>query len=237
MADMEALPGSTTWRYLTGVIGVAMLAAGTWAVVRNIANAGVIALVIAGAALLVIPLIVHRLRSLTLGWEGVEIRLTEQIRQLGAPRTAELVAHSDLASLAESYATVREELAEFREARVRVQDALVKRAAALAQRQRFDRTEVSRLLEHGTPTLRVLALGLMEGNPLLADFRSIAEAVGNAGSRNEQYHGLVVAERAWQRLTTAERRQLVGLIDQADVPADSDRARIAERLRRQLLPV
>jgi hypothetical protein len=63
---------------------------------------------------------------------------------------------------------------------------LVERAAAVADREKFDPSEVRTLFQNATPTMRVLALGLMQGDPSLADEATMLDAITNPRSANEQ---------------------------------------------------
>lgn len=79
----------------------------------------------------------------------------------------------------------------YRDAKVHLQDRLVERAAALAELEKFEAGEARELLKNGTPTMRVLALGLMEGDPSLADGATILSAIADSRSGNEQFHGQI----------------------------------------------
>jgi hypothetical protein len=57
--------------------------------------------------------------------------------------------------------------AEYRSAKLHLQDLLVERSAAIARREKFDAAEVRLLFKNGAPTMRVLVLGLMQGDPSL----------------------------------------------------------------------
>jgi len=81
----------------------------------------------------------------------------------------------------------------------------VERAAAVARREKFDASEVRRLFQNAAPTMRVLAIGLMQGDPSLADGPTIVEAIANSRSANEQYQGLKLTEQCWPRLTPSYR--------------------------------
>lgn len=138
---------------------------------------------------------IDRVERVSVSATGLELRLTRQISELGAPKTARILDRSDLASFAESYALVREELGDpaYRDAKVHLQDRLVERAAALAELEKFEAGEAREPFKNGTPTMRVLALGLMEGDPSLADGATILSAIADSRSGNEQFHGLRLA--------------------------------------------
>jgi hypothetical protein len=164
----------------------------------------------------------------------VELTLSKAIVELGAPKAAELLEQSGLTGLVESYEFVRRELSDpsYENARIRLQDALVEQAASLSRTQKLDPTEVRRMFRDGSPLLRVLTLGLMEGDPSLADASVIMSAVSTSRTANEQFHGLKLAQLLWRNLSTAERAAVLAAAD-ADprVAQDSDRKAIVDTLR------
>jgi hypothetical protein len=88
-----------------------------------------------------------------------------------APKAAQILQRTNLASFAESYAFIHQELdvLEYRDVEVHLQELLVERSAGIARREKFDASEVRTLFKNGSPMLRALALGLMEGDSCLAD--------------------------------------------------------------------
>ncbi|TFD49127.1 hypothetical protein E3T55_11670 [Cryobacterium frigoriphilum] len=189
---------------------------------------------ITGALLMVSPFLIDRLENLTVGTTGVELRLSVTVAELGAPKTALLLDHSDLAAAVESYAFVRTVLTDPRHlnAKVVLQDSLVAQAVALANREKFSATEVRLLFREGPPIVRTLALGLMQGNPDLADGTSIFTAVSRSQTGNEQYHALVLARLCWRDLSPADRGAILAAVD-ADpfIAGDADRREAANQLR------
>jgi hypothetical protein len=194
-------------RPFSSVIGVGLLIAGTVKALGASSDAGAISLVAVGAVLAIIPFIIDRVEQVSVSGTGFELRLTREISSLGAPKAAKILDRSDLASFAESYAFIHEELSSpaYRDARVHLQDLLVERAAALARRERFDPQEVRTLFKNGSPMIRVLTLGLMQGDPSLADGTSITSAIADSRSGNEQYQGLQLALLCWSKLMESER--------------------------------
>jgi hypothetical protein len=180
------------------VIGFALLSAGVVATfVVN--SAGSVAMVLAGGTLLVAPFLAGRLEELSLGAQGVSFKLSREIAELGAPDTARKLEREGLSQFAYAYAFVREELDD-RE-RIKLQDELVARAKGVAVRESLDPSEVRELFRKGSPVLRVLTLGLMEGDPSLADISSLTSAISESRTANEQFHGLKLAQQLWPRMT------------------------------------
>ena len=164
---------------------------------------------------------------------GLELRLSREIADLGAPKTAQILERTELATFAESYAFIYEELrdSKYLEARIYLQDRLVECAAAVARRQKFDASEVRTLFRNGSPMIRVLTLGLMEGDPSLADDAAILSAVGDSRSGNEQYHGLKLAVLCWQKLPKSSQQALKSLVrENSYIQQDSERWNLAEHL-------
>lgn len=215
-----------------GVVGLALLAVGAVKSVSVAGDTGAIALVLAGAVLLVSPFIVDRVQRVSVSATSVDLWLVGQVSELGAPKAAQILQRTTLGSFAESYALVHDELTgpDYRKARIHLQDLLVERAAGIARRERFEAREVRRVFASGSLVVRVLALGLMQGDWSLADVGTITAAVQDGRSRNEQYQGLQLAKLCWPRLSTAERQEVRRAIGQTDLEADSGRWRKAQEV-------
>jgi hypothetical protein len=219
---------------LAAAAGLALVAVVCLQAIRNNETDALFTLALVGAGLLVVPLIYQRLETLKVSATAVELTLSKAIVELGAPKAAELLEQSGLTGLVESYEFVRRELSDpsYENARIRLQDALVEQAASLSHTQKLDPTEVRRMFRDGSPLLRVLTLGLMEGDPSLADASVIVSAVSTSRTANEQFHGLKLAQLLWRNLSTAERAAVLAAAD-ADprVAQDSDRKAIVDTLR------
>jgi hypothetical protein len=162
---------------------------------------------------------------------GLRSGLPVRSGALGAPKTAQILDHSDLGRFAESYALIHEELHDprYREARVHLQDLLVDRAAALARREKFDASEVRTLFKNGSPMIRVLTLGLMRGDPSLADSATIISAIADSRSGNEQHNGLQLTLFCWPKLLKSERHVIQAAVtDNLYIYPGSNRAPLAE---------
>jgi len=193
----------------------------------------IVALLVVGSLLLVAPRLLDRLESLKVSGSGVELSLSKEIANLGAPKTAALLETTGLTSYMQSYEFIREELTDekYRGARVRLQDALVDRAASIARTQKLDANEVRRMFAEGQPLLRVLALGLMEGDPSLADAHTILDAISAPRMPNEQYHGLKLAQFCWTGLSQPDQAAVLAAARADDrIAADQDRKAILDRL-------
>jgi hypothetical protein len=220
--------------WLAATAGLALVVVVCLQAIRNDETAGLTALALVGAGLLVVPLVYQRLESLKVSATAVELTLSKAIVELGAPKAAELLERSGLTGMVESYEFVRRELRDpaYENARIRLQDALVDEAASLSRTQKLDPIEVRRIFRDGSPLLRVLTLGLMEGDPSLADASVIVSAISTSRTANEQFHGLKLAGLLWRNLSAGERAAVLAAAD-ADprVAQDLDRQSIVDTLR------
>ncbi len=185
-----------------------------------------------GALLIVTPLVVHRLQSVS-HKDGAWELVFSDAEKAGGKKTARKLEGAGLLDLASHYQFVHSELDadEFRAAKVHLQDTLVERAAQLALKTSLDAEEVRNLVEHGAPVMKVLALGLMKGNPRLASVEALAFAISNSATANEQYHALLIARDSWPRLEEAQRRSLIDVIEKdRHIPEDSDRKGVAAEI-------
>ena len=214
------------------VAGLAVLVTGAVKFAATAGDDDAITMVIAGGVLVVLPLILDRVERISLAGSGVELWLVSEVSSRGAPETAKILQRTDLASIAGSYALAHAELTgpEFRDARKRLQDLLVRRAAVIASQEKFSAAEVRTLFATGSPVVRVLALGLMQGDVSLADMQTLAAAVADGGSGNEQYQGLELALLYRNRFALGDWRQIRDVIDRARFETGSDRANLAHRL-------
>jgi hypothetical protein len=220
--------------WLAGLAGLSLVVLVCVQAVRKDQSDALVALALVGAALLVIPLLYQRLESLKVSPTAVELTLSKAIVELGAPKVAQLLEQSGLTGMVESYEFVRRELADpsYMNARIRLQDALVDQAASLSRTQKLDPKEVQRIFREGSPLLRVLTLGLMEGDPSLADASVVVSAIATSRTANEQYHGLVLAKLLWRNLPAGDRAAVLAAAD-ADprIAQDTDRKAAVEKLR------
>jgi hypothetical protein len=219
-------------RLLVGAAGLALLIVGTGKFAGTAGDAGAITLVVAGTVLLLSPFILNRLQRISLSATKVDLWLTTQVSDRGAPETAVILQRTELGSFVESYALVHDELtaSEYRAARIHLQDLLVHRAASVARHEKFEAGEVRRLFSNGSVVMRVLVLGLMQGDISLADSGTVTSAVADSRSRNEQYQGLRLAEIARQRFSARDKQEICAAIQRANIERRSDRWPVAQRV-------
>jgi hypothetical protein len=205
------------WTWAVALGGAALLAVAASELIGGDADAGVPWLVLAGGFLVVGPIFFDRLTRLSVGPDGFRFDLSLQIARLDARDTAVRIDRwgGGLAEAAATYASAHTLLAgdEMRAARIRVQDHFVATAAASALVQQYDAAEVRR----GPPVVRVLVLGLMQGDPSLADAATIESAITESRTANEQYHGLRLAEQVGRRLPPEDRRRLRQAIEREPI--------------------
>jgi hypothetical protein len=220
-------------RLLIGAIGLGLLVVGAVKAVAVAGDAGAIALVVAGTLLVISPFIIGRVERLSVTTTGFELRLSREMSELGAPKTAQALEHSELARFAESYAFIHKELRDpkYRDAKIHLQDLLVERAAELAGREKMDAMEVRALFKNGSPMMRVLTLGLMQGDTSLADGATILSAIADSRSANEQFQGLKLALHCWHNLATSDRHAIrAAVADNPYIKPGTDRQSLADNL-------
>lgn len=220
-----------TW--VLGATGLVLVAVGVVRVVAAASGAGLVTVVVVGALLLVSPFIIARVEQLSVSTSGFELRLTRDIAGLGAPKAARILDRTDLARFAESYDFIHKELEDkkYYDAKIHLQDLLVEQAAAIARKERFDASEVRTLFANASPTMRVLAIGLMKGDPTLADGPTILAAIAGPRSANEQYQGLALAKLRWPQLPESYKTAIKSVIaDNPEIMAGASRRQLAEEI-------
>jgi hypothetical protein len=219
--------------WLLGVIGLALLISSGIRVIVTSNGSGLVTIIVAGAVLLVSPFIINRVERLSVSTSGLDLQLARDVADLGAPKAAQILDRTDLARFAESYAFVHKELEgqQYYNAKIHLQDLLVTHAAALSSSEKFDPTEVRTLFANAAPTMRVLVLGLMQGDISLADSRTTRAAIENPETANEQYQGLVLAMLCWRRLPGPDRAAIKHAIrNDPDIQAGEARGQIANEI-------
>ncbi|MBO0815275.1 MAG: hypothetical protein J2P30_09060 [Actinobacteria bacterium] len=223
---------------LLGLVGLALLAAAAARVIYTSSGAGIVTLLVIGAVLLISPFVITRVERLSVNARGLGLPLTREMAEAGAPDAARILDRTDLGRFAESYAVVHAELESprFAAARAHLQDLLNQRAAALARTEKFEPGEVRTMFANGSPAPRALALGLMKGDPSLADGATILAAIADPRSPGEQDLGLELAKLCWSHLSKSYRSAIQSVIaDSAASETDSNRRRMAAEVR--ALPV
>jgi hypothetical protein len=92
-------------------------------------------------------------------------------------------------------------------------------------------TEVRALFKNGSPMMRVLTLGLMQGDPSLADGPTIVSAIADSRSANEQFQGLTLALLCWHNLARSDRHAIQSAVkDNPYIQPGTDRQSLADQL-------
>ncbi|BEL04864.1 hypothetical protein Q0Z83_030550 [Actinoplanes sichuanensis] len=223
------------WLWAVGGVGVVILGMAGWKTFFSPdPGAALIVVVITGALLLISPFLLPHLEALMISADGFELRLVRQMARHGAPETARLLNNTELAEIAEAYGVIHTQLVggTFYTVRKQVQDHLVTRAAAFASQRTFNPDEIKALFPTASGPVRVLLLGLMQGDPRLVDAATLTEAITVPVTANEQYQALVLAETNLRRFTEAERATLLAAVASADLGNDdSDRRKIVDRIK------
>ena len=223
-------PMPMRWTILAA--GGLLLLAGVWGVTEGWPWSGYLAALLVGFLCQVLAVVADRIREvkadLKSGTVTINAALVEDARKE--------ITKLGLSGLAATYAFVHHQLAndpESLDLKIRLQDQLVDIARANSLSEAVSATEIADAITSGPPAERVLAFGILEGNPHLATCELLAQGIGSSLSGNEQYHALLATEAAWPSLSSECRRALRKAIDTSPhIPQDSDRAGVAARIRR-----
>jgi hypothetical protein len=229
---LASVPWPEALRAVIGVMGLALLIIAAVKFTQAANNGGLIVLLIVGAILLICPFVLQRIQRVSVGTTQVDLWLTTQVADRGAPGAAAILQRTQLGQFAESYAFVHDELdGEYFPARVHLQSTLVRHAASVARQEKFDTREIRRLFADGSMVMRVLALGLMQGDTSLADSDSILSAIREGRSRGEQFQAMMLAQKYWKRMSSSEQTEIRWAIEQAHFePGSSLQRKAAEIL-------
>ncbi|MEV8517257.1 hypothetical protein [Dactylosporangium sp. NPDC051484] len=208
------------------------LGAGGWKAVTSESGTAGGFLVVAGVLLLIAPFVIDRIERVSVSGTGFELGLSREVAEQGAPKTAAIIDRSALAQLTEAYGVLREVLPDptYTDARAYVQDVLLRRAGTISQREKFDADEIRSLFANGTPVMRVMVLGLMGGDPSLADAASLAQAISKPATHTEQYEALKLADRLWKRFTGPEQAMIRSAAHEAPVSTKGNRYAIVQKI-------
>ena len=178
----------------------------------------------------------------TLRWGEVELTLRRKADEAAAAGDTdperELRAAADAlgrraAPVAASYEAVRGSMSSGPE-RTRAMEAEIARAREDAASGQFDSAELTSLFRNGREGERVYVLGILQARPDLASADLVLDAIRGPRSPFEQYHSLLLAERALNHLSDAERAAVTSAVERAAeswrFKRDSDRAAIARRI-------
>ena len=211
----------TAARVGVSLVGVALLSAGAVAVFVTSNSAGASTLIAVGAILLVLALFANRLEILEGGgfklqMKAVAAKLREAERAdadgdvEGAERLrrdAQLLL-SAMRPMAERYERIRETLPYGWE-RTQVMRGIVEQARGMAGFGNFSAEDVIRLFASGGDGDRIMALGLMRGDPGLASVDLAVTVVRRPRSSFEQYEALRVCQAVAERGVSASERAMI----------------------------
>jgi len=138
-------------RSFVGLVGLALVVLGAERATAVAAGTGALVLVVAGVVLLLSAFVLDRIRRVSVSATSLDLWLTTQVSDRGAPAAAAILQRTRLGSFAESYALIHDELTarEYRAARIHLQDLLVQQSAKVARQERFEPEEVRRLFVNG----------------------------------------------------------------------------------------
>src|ERR1700753_4058090 len=107
---LASVPWPETLRALIGVMGLALLIIAAVKFAQATNDGGLIVLLIVGAILLICPFVLQRIQRVSVGTTQVDLWLTTQVADRGAPEAAAILERTQLGRFAESYAFVHDEL-------------------------------------------------------------------------------------------------------------------------------
>ena len=218
-------------RILCLTIGAALLIAGLVGLFTDVGEAELVTALAAGLLLLIMPAIIDRLRRIRLG--QFEVELVRQIA-VTARKSADTLRRLGMQKELDAYATIYTELRgpELTAVRGEVLDRIVQRVSNASAVEKFDKDEVKELFLYGSPIVRVLALGLIEGDLSLMDGEVLYDAINRSLTGNEQYHALKVIRNGWGWLSPEERARLLDAIDSSrQIQSGPDRRELAQQIR------
>lgn len=218
-------------RSVLGVVGLGLLVIGTIKALSSSGDSGGIILLIVGALLLLSPFILGKLGSFDFSFTSLTKGTGESrpVKEAGE----RILDRTELVKFAESYAFVHEELTQPQhlDTKAYLQDLLVQRAAAVSRREKLDAAEIRTQFREASPMLRVLTLGLMQGDPSLADGTTIISAIADSRTANEQFQGLKLALLCWHNLERGDRHAIQSATkDSPQIQPGTDRQSLADQV-------
>jgi hypothetical protein len=221
-------------------LSTGLIAVGAVGVFETDNGAGVAALLASGTVLLMVVALGERIESLR--WGDVELTLRRKADEAAAAgdvrlerelRDAADTLARRAAPVAASYEAVRGSMGSGPE-RTRAMEAEIARAREDAISGRFDPGELASLFRDGREGQRVYVLGVLQERPELATAELVLDAIRGPRSPFEQYHSLLLAERALGHFSDAERAAVGSAVGRAaeswKFKRDSDRATVAQRI-------
>jgi hypothetical protein len=221
---------STVARIAASALGISLLTAGAVAVFVTSNSVGSAALIAAGTVIVALSLLANQLESLEGG--GFKIQLKAVASKLEEARladaagdpaeAAELRAEAQLllaamGPIAAEYEQVRASSPHGRE-RTEKMGELVQQAQQMAKLGFVDPKAIEQLFDSGQDGNRIMALGLMRGEPRLASTNIVVKAIRQPRSSFEQ----------WQALRVSRDMVKKGDVPPGDLDAIRDAIAVAE---------
>lgn len=185
-------------------------------------------LVLGGAICLLIALVAHRLTGVTIKHGDTEASFTlatavrEDLKVTGLTGAAGIYSfiHNQLGDDPRSY-----------KVKVQLQDDVVRMVKNNAFSYPVSADEVDRILSSGSPAIRVLAFGLLEGNAKLATVERLRQGILESQSGNEQYHAFLATWTHWKAFLEDQRKELRKYVKEAPhYQDDPDRKNLADKI-------
>jgi hypothetical protein len=239
-------------RLVLGFFGAASFGVGVAAVFLNKDGPGTGVLIGFGGVVLVLALLGDAIESIEFGGGKLKMRaaaaekfaLAEEAERYGDSDTAaklraeaRALFEASAGPVAAAYRAVRSAMPSGPE-RTMAMERVVADARKLAERERFERSDVVQWLKVGSDEQRVTALALMQAKPELRDFDSVLAAVKHPRSPFEQYHALLLVTFMISELNPRERRRLAEAVNEArrHFGSDTDRWMVSDQILRGIDP-
>jgi hypothetical protein len=213
-----------TIQVVGGLAGAGILAAGLALVAGTENSGGSVTFAAVGLLVLGVAVFSERIQSLEFGGAKMTLHALARERTAQALQTG---LHGDpkqaarlrkqaraLQRLSGAYSRTRSSM-NVSHQRTAAMDEILRQAAALAKTAEFDPMEVWAWFDSGETEARVIALGVMEGDPNLRDLFCALEAIEHPRNLFEQYHALRVADLMFDGLDDTEKAWLRESIEAA----------------------
>jgi hypothetical protein len=218
----------TLLRWAVLVCGAAVLAVAAVGAARGWSSTGLWILVVAGAVCLLMALIADKITGIVLkhGNTTLQVELDKTVQ-------ADLEVTS-LAGAAGIYSFVHNQLGNdpsSKGVKVKLQDQIVAMVKEKSFSQHVDPKSVDEILKSGSPAVRVLVFGLLQGDGTLVTVERLRKGIMESKSGNEQYHALLATQMHWSTFSPDEKEELRGYVKEAPyIKEDPDRKNVADEI-------
>jgi hypothetical protein len=208
--------------------GVALLAATAVGAALGWNSTGLWILGIVGVICLLMALIAHRLRNITVehGETKIGFTLDAEVR--------EDLEVTGLTGASGTYSFIHNQLAkdpDLAEVKKELQDQVVGIVQANAFSDPVGQDKVEQVLKSGSPAERVLVFGLLQSDRTLVTVERLRKGIMESKSGNEQYYALLATRTHWSTFPEDDRKLLREYVQTAPyINEDPDRKGLADKI-------